>query len=62
MYFPGDPLIPHDPILQAVPDPAARQRLIAAFDLDLTREGFALGYRFDIILRGRDSTPFEGRG
>lgn len=59
MYFPGDPLLEYDPILQSIPDPAARRRLIATFDLDLTRPGWALGYRFDIVLRGRDATPFE---
>jgi protocatechuate 3,4-dioxygenase beta subunit len=59
MYFEGDPLIPYDPILQSVPDEAARQRLVAAFDMDLTEPGWALGYRFDIVLRGRDATPFE---
>jgi protocatechuate 3,4-dioxygenase, beta subunit len=59
MYFPGDPLQPLDPILNAIPDPAARQRLIARFDLDLTEPGRALGYRWDIVLRGRQATPME---
>jgi protocatechuate 3,4-dioxygenase beta subunit len=59
MYFPGDPLLALDPILQSIPDPAARERLIAAFDLGLTQDGFALGYRFDIVLRGEEATPFE---
>lgn len=57
MYFPGDPLLEHDPILQSIPDPAARQRLVAAFDFDLTEDGWALGYRWDIVLRGREATP-----
>ena len=61
MYFPGDPLFAHDPILQSVPDEAARQRLISVFDLDITEPEWALGYRFDIVLRGRHSTPFEER-
>jgi protocatechuate 3,4-dioxygenase beta subunit len=59
MYFPGDPLFAHDPILQSIPDERARQRLIAAFDLATTRPEWALGYCFNIILRGRDATPFE---
>jgi protocatechuate 3,4-dioxygenase beta subunit len=59
MYFPGDPLIAYDPILRAIPTEAARSRLVASFDIELTRPGFALGYRFDIVLRGRDATPFE---
>jgi protocatechuate 3,4-dioxygenase beta subunit len=59
MYFPGDPLLEFDPILESVPDPGARKRLIAAFDRDVTQAGFALGYSFDIVLRGRAATPFE---
>jgi len=61
MYFPNDPLFPFDPIMQSVPDERARQRLVSKFDLELTEPVWALGYRFDIVLRGRDSTPFEGR-
>jgi protocatechuate 3,4-dioxygenase beta subunit len=59
MYFPGDPLFDYDPILQSIAEPTARQRLVADFDMDLTQPGFALGYRFDIVLRGRNATPFE---
>jgi protocatechuate 3,4-dioxygenase beta subunit len=59
MYFPGDPLLPLDPIFNATPDAAARERLIAQFDLDITQPEWALGYRFDIVLRGREATPFE---
>ena len=59
MYFPGDPLLPHDPIFNAVPDERARQRMISTFDLSLTKPEWALGYRFDIVLRGRDETPME---
>jgi protocatechuate 3,4-dioxygenase, beta subunit len=59
MYFPGDPLFQHDPIFQSIPDEKARQRLISQFDLEVTKPEWALGYRFDIVLRGRDATPFE---
>ena len=59
MYFPDDPLFAYDPIFQGIPDERARQRLISAFDLDLARPEWALGYRFDIVLRGDHSTPFE---
>ena len=59
MYFPDDPLFPYDPIYNAIPDPKGRQRLISAFDLDATRPDWALAFRFDIVLRGRDATPFE---
>lgn len=57
MYFPGDPLISFDPIYNSVPEPA-RERLVSAFSMDLTIEGVALGYRFDIVLRGGKATPF----
>ena len=57
MYFPDDPLFPYDPIYNSVPAPA-RTRLVSHFDLDLTVEGIALGFRFDIVLRGRGATPF----
>ncbi len=59
MYFPGDPLLPLDPIYLSVPDQKARERLVAAFDLETTKPDWALGYRFDIVLRGRDATPME---
>ena len=62
MYFPGDPLFGYDPILQSIPDHAARQRLISQFDLDTTEPEWALGFKFDIIVRGRDATPFEQEG
>jgi protocatechuate 3,4-dioxygenase beta subunit len=59
MYFPNDPLFSQDPIFQSIPDERARQRLVSAFELTLTRPEWALGYRFDIVLRGHDATPFE---
>jgi protocatechuate 3,4-dioxygenase beta subunit len=59
MYFPGDPLIPLDPIANSVTDPKALQRMIAAFDIETTVSEWALGYRFDFVLRGRNMTPFE---
>jgi protocatechuate 3,4-dioxygenase beta subunit len=60
MYFPGDPLLPFDPMLLSIPDERARGRLVAAFDWESTVPDRALGYRFDIVLRGRDATPLEG--
>ena len=59
MYFPGDPLFPFDPIYNSVPDPKARERMVSRFELDLTEPEWALGYRFDIVVGGRESTPFE---
>ncbi|MFQ5973452.1 MAG: protocatechuate 3,4-dioxygenase subunit beta [Alphaproteobacteria bacterium] len=59
MYFPGDPLLPLDPILKGVPDPAARGRLISQFSMEATEPGWALGYVFDFVLRGPKATPME---
>ncbi|WP_072687838.1 protocatechuate 3,4-dioxygenase subunit beta [Rhodococcus marinonascens] len=58
MYFPDDPFFFQDPIYNSVPE-AARERMIAAFDYDQTRENWAVGFKFDIVLRGQDPTPFE---
>ena len=59
MYFPGDPLFEYDPVFNAVRDPSARQRMVCAFDLSQTEPEWALAYRFDIVLRGPEETPFE---
>ena len=59
MYFPGDPLLPYDPMYMSVPDEKARHRLIGDFDWEHTVPGHAVAYRFDIVLRGRDATPME---
>jgi len=59
MYFPGDPLLEFDPIFQCVPDVKARNRLVATLDWETTVPEYALGYRFDIVLRGRNATPME---
>jgi protocatechuate 3,4-dioxygenase, beta subunit len=58
MYFPDDPLIPLDPIANAVPMPY-RDRMVSRFDIATTKPSFALGYVFDIVLRGRHATPME---
>jgi protocatechuate 3,4-dioxygenase, beta subunit len=59
MYFPGDPLFAFDPIYQSIPDEKARQRMVSKFDLETTQPQWALGYKFDIVLRGPEATPFE---
>ncbi|MFD4351178.1 protocatechuate 3,4-dioxygenase subunit beta [Nocardia sp. NPDC058518] len=59
MYFPGDPLFALDPIYQAIVDPGARARLVAAYDHDVTRHEWATGYRWDIVLTGSHRTPME---
>ena len=56
MFFPGDPLLAIDPIFQSVPE-VGRQLLIAELDLEQGIEGVALGYRFDMVLRGSRATP-----
>ena len=62
MYFPGDPLLPHDPVLRSVADEAARQRLVATYDHGLSRPEWSLGYRWDIVLDGPSATwTEEGR-
>jgi protocatechuate 3,4-dioxygenase beta subunit len=58
MYFQGDPLLAIDPIFQAVPE-HSRDRLVAAYDHDVTEENWATGWRWDIVLRGPQVTPFE---
>src|SRR5581483_9384313 len=59
MYLPCDPLMPLDPIFNSIPDEKARQRMISSFDLETTLPEFALGFKFDIVLRGREATPVE---
>jgi protocatechuate 3,4-dioxygenase, beta subunit len=59
MYFPGDPLFAYDPILQSVTDPAARDRLVAAYEHDLSVPEWSLGYRWDIVLDGPAATWIE---
>ena len=58
MYFPGDPLLEMDPMFQSAPA-EARDSLIGRFSLDITEADFALGYIFDIVLRGKDATPVQ---
>jgi protocatechuate 3,4-dioxygenase beta subunit len=61
MYFEGDPLIRHCPIIATIPDAEAVGRLIAPLDLNAAKPMDSLAYRFDIVLRGRRSTVFENR-
>ena len=53
MFFPGEPLNDLDPILNAVPDAAARSRCIARF---VPQAGEALVYEYDLVVRGRTAT------
>lgn len=59
MYFPGDPLLAHDPIFNAVADPEARGRMISRFSIHGTQPDWALAYQWDIYLRGPGASVFE---
>ncbi len=59
MYFPGDPLLPLDPIYNGIPDKEARESLISKYDHDVTTPEWALGFRFNIVVCGPRQTPFE---
>ena len=59
MYFPGDPLLELDPVFLSVPAKAARARLVCRLDMTVTKPEWALGYRWDVVLRGRAATPME---
>jgi protocatechuate 3,4-dioxygenase beta subunit len=59
MYFPGDPLFPLDPIFNSIRDAKSRERLISTFDIELTEPDWALGFRWDIVVGGKEATPLE---
>lgn len=61
MYFEGDPLIRHCPIVRTIADQGAVEMLVARLDMQATIPMDARAYRFDIVLRGRRSTLFENR-
>ncbi|WIY02558.1 protocatechuate 3,4-dioxygenase subunit beta [Amycolatopsis mongoliensis] len=59
MYFPDDPLFSQDPIFNSIPDEKARRRMVSRYDHEITQSEWALGFQFDIVLRGRDASVFE---
>jgi protocatechuate 3,4-dioxygenase beta subunit len=59
MYFPGDPLLPFDPIFNSIAEEKARYRMVSSLDWENSQSEYALAYRFDIVLRGRQQTPWE---
>jgi protocatechuate 3,4-dioxygenase beta subunit len=59
MYFPDDPLFPLDPIFNSIPDPKVRERLISRYDHSETVPGWALAFRWDIVLGSGGATPLE---
>ena len=56
MYFPGEPLNTQDRILNAVPDAAARERLVARYVPPVAEPYNALVFEHQIVLRGRAAT------
>jgi protocatechuate 3,4-dioxygenase beta subunit len=59
MYFPDDPMFALDPIFSSIPTEQARAGLVSRYDHEVTEPEWALGYRWDIVLRGPKATPFE---
>jgi protocatechuate 3,4-dioxygenase beta subunit len=58
MFFPDDPLNAQDRILNSVPDPKGRERMISRQIpmLELPRAD-VVGYSHDIVIRGHRATP-----
>ncbi|CAM5308785.1 Protocatechuate 3,4-dioxygenase subunit beta OS=Streptomyces alboniger OX=132473 GN=pcaH PE=3 SV=1 [Streptomyces alboniger] len=50
---------PYNPVLRSVTDEAARQRLVCAYNHDLSVPEWSLGHRWDIVLDGPSATLFE---
>ena len=61
MYFEGDPMIWHCPIVGTIPTRDGIESLVAQLDMEATIPMDARVYRFDIVLRGRRQTLFENR-
>ena len=59
MYFPGEPLNALDRIMNAVPDMASRERLVARLVPPTPEPYNALAYEHQIVLRGRAATPTQ---
>ena len=59
MFFPGDPFNDIDLILNAVPDPRARSRMIAR-QLPMAEMPMlnVVGFEHDLVVRGQRQTPF----
>ena len=59
MYFEGDPLIAKCPIAQSINDKKALESLISKLDINKSIHMDYIAYKFNIILRGEKSIPFE---
>jgi len=55
IYFGDEPSIGTDPVLAAIPDPAARRTLFAARHDGASKTAL---YRFDVVLQGEGETAF----
>ena len=56
-FFSDTPGLADDPVLRCIPEEARRERLFAIRDRALDTQGLP-AYRFDLILRGENETPF----
>jgi protocatechuate 3,4-dioxygenase beta subunit len=61
LYFEGDPLIPHCPIIKTIKSEEQIRGLIALMDREQAVPQDSLCYRFDITLRGRRANWFENK-
>jgi protocatechuate 3,4-dioxygenase beta subunit len=61
LFFDDEPLNQSDPVLQSIPDPRVRERLIARRRSEPDRQA-ATEYQIEIVLRGADETPFFDDG
>ena len=61
MYFEGDPLIKHCPMVNSIADEKAKKSLIGALDTSRSNTQNLLAYKFNIVLRGIKQTYFENR-
>ena len=57
MFFPGEPLNDTDAVLNAIRDPEARARCIAQLAPTARGPGNALVYEYQLVVRGRKSSP-----
>lgn len=58
LYFEGDPLFDLDMVFQALTQDE-QKRVVCHYDHKFTEPGWAMGYYFDIVLRGPQGTPWE---
>ncbi|MGX7107015.1 dioxygenase family protein [Hutsoniella sourekii] len=57
LYFEGDPLLPYDSTVYQKLSEEEQKRVIATYNHDKTLPDWALGFDFDIVLRGSQSLP-----